>query len=583
MLSASALAPAANRLIPDEYATIQAAIDECVDGDVVIVAPGTYTGPGNRDIDFLGKAITVRSIDPNDPNVVAATIIDCEGSEAKRHRGFKFHSEEGLDSVLCGITIINGYGPKEQIGSYTRSHGGAIFCNNSSPTIKNCIISGNWADYDGGGIFCFDHSSPTISNCIIRENSAGYNGGGLYCSYSSPPIHRCTIADNSALRCGGGIYFWHSSSTISYSIISHNSTCLVPGGLGGGGIYCFRCNLTINHCMITGNSSGLYGGGFHCTLSNLTICHCIFTGNAAGYGGAICSYANSNPTAYNCILWANSAIHGSEIAIRTSHSPSQFTALYSNIQGGEEAVYISPNCILNWNVGNTVEDPLFYRPGYWEDNNIWIEGDYHLLPFSTCIDSGDPNYAAEPNETDFDGNPRVIGGRIDMGAYESNYIEVAMKFTPQALNPDSRGKWVKAHFVLPAGFMVEDVDAGKPAKIEPLGIESEYINVFINEDGLVEIEAAFGRAAFCSAATDYGPAEVTVVGLLASGQNFYGTDTIKIINKSFEYIGVLSSHWLEGGCGAPDWCGGGDLDHSSVVDFVDFAIFDGCCIEVIRQ
>ena len=162
-------------------------------------------------------------------------------------------------------------------------------------------------------------------------------------------------------------------------------------------------------------------------------------------------------------------------------------------------------------------------------------------------------------------------------------IEVAMQFTPRALNPDSRGKWVKAHFVLPAGFVVEDLDVSSPAKIEPLGIESEYINVFVNEDGLVEIEVVFGRAAFCGDATDYGPVEVTVIGLLTSGQYFYGTDTIKIINKTFEYLGVLASHWLEAGCGAPDWCGGGDLDHSSVVDFVDFAIFDGCCIEVIRQ
>ncbi|MBA7641265.1 hypothetical protein ES703_48941 [subsurface metagenome] len=300
--------------------------------------------------------------------------------------------------------------------------------------------------------------------------------------------------------------------------------------------------------------------------------------------------------------------------------------------------------------------------------------DYHLLPDSPCINAGDPNYIAEPNETDLDGKPRVIGGRIDMGAYEFNHIpiadagpdrevgawpdgiakvtldgsgsydddgqalsylwswtvdgntftatgisptielpvgkhiielivndgiddseadevvitviepiEVAMKFTPQALNPGSRGKWVKAHFVMPAGFMVEDVDAHTPATVAPLGIESEYINVFVNEDGLVEIEAAFGRAAFCGAATGSGPVEVTVVGLLTSGQYFYGTDTIKIINKSLEYLGVLASHWLEGGCGAPDWCGGVDLDHNSVVDFVDFAMFDGCCIEVIRQ
>ncbi len=162
-------------------------------------------------------------------------------------------------------------------------------------------------------------------------------------------------------------------------------------------------------------------------------------------------------------------------------------------------------------------------------------------------------------------------------------IEVAMQFTPQALNPGSKGNWVKAHFVLPEGFVIDDVDANTPAMIEPLGIESDYINVFINEDGLVEIEAAFSRADFCGAAISDGTIEVTVIGLLSSGQEFYGTDTIRIINNNLQYVGVLASHWLEAGCGRPDWCSGLDFDQDSVVNFVDFALFDGCCIEVIKN
>jgi len=162
-------------------------------------------------------------------------------------------------------------------------------------------------------------------------------------------------------------------------------------------------------------------------------------------------------------------------------------------------------------------------------------------------------------------------------------IEVALKFTPQALNPGSKGNWMKAHFVLPGEYSVEDVDANRPAVVEPGDIESDYMNVFINDDGLVEIEAAFERSAFCGIVTDGEPVQVRVVGSLTSGQQFYGTDTIKITTNHLKYLATLASHWLAGDCGKPDWCSGLDLDQDSAVDFVDYALFDGCCIEVIKE
>ncbi|HNS21294.1 MAG TPA: hypothetical protein PKH24_12395 [Sedimentisphaerales bacterium] len=87
-----------------EYPTIQAAINASVSGDTVLVAPGTYTGDGNRDIDFGGKAITVRS-----ETGPGTCIIDAQGSFADRHRGFNFHMGEQADSVLDGFTITGGY------------------------------------------------------------------------------------------------------------------------------------------------------------------------------------------------------------------------------------------------------------------------------------------------------------------------------------------------------------------------------------------------------------------------------------------------------------------------------------------
>lgn len=148
---------AMDRLVPSVYPTIQAGIDAAENGDVVIVAAGTYTGSGNKDLDFGGKAITVRSSDPEDPNVVAATIIDCENDG----RGFYFHSGETASSVVAGLTITNGHA----------DGGGGIYCNSSSPTTRNCIFSGNRAWLWGGGMEN-SNCSPTVTNCVFTGNIA---------------------------------------------------------------------------------------------------------------------------------------------------------------------------------------------------------------------------------------------------------------------------------------------------------------------------------------------------------------------------------------------------------------------------
>ncbi len=132
-------AQAATRLVPGQYPNIQAAVDASTDDDTVIVAPGAYTGEGNRDIDFKGKAITVRSEDGPEN-----CIIDCQGSDKHPRRGLYFRAQEGPDSVLDGFTITNG-----------------------------------WVGY-GGGISCIGESSLIITNCTLSGNTAGYASGGMY-------------------------------------------------------------------------------------------------------------------------------------------------------------------------------------------------------------------------------------------------------------------------------------------------------------------------------------------------------------------------------------------------------------------
>ncbi|MHC4501364.1 MAG: LamG-like jellyroll fold domain-containing protein, partial [Planctomycetota bacterium] len=155
--------------VPSEYPTIQAAIDAAVYGDTVIVEPGIYTGTGNRDIDFLGKAITVRSVAPYDPYIVAATVVDCNGTEAEPHRGFYFHSGEDAKSVLDGLTITNGY---------VWGGGGIYAENDSDPMITNCTITGN-SGSRGGGLYS-SGGNLTLTNCTFIGNSADWGGGGMY-------------------------------------------------------------------------------------------------------------------------------------------------------------------------------------------------------------------------------------------------------------------------------------------------------------------------------------------------------------------------------------------------------------------
>ena len=110
----------------------------------------------------------------------------------------------------------------------------------------------------------------------------------------------------------------------------------------------------------------------------------------------------------NCIFWANTggSFSGTEVPVVT----------YSNVEGGYSGI------------GNINADPRFVQLGYQDTSGDWVGGDFHLLPDSPCIDSGDPSFVYQPDETDLDGNPRVMNGRIDMGVYE--FINAADNNSP---------------------------------------------------------------------------------------------------------------------------------------------------------
>jgi parallel beta-helix repeat protein len=207
--------------VPDDFPTIQAGLDGVVNGDIVVVRDGTWTGAGNKNLDFGGKAITLMSeTGPNN------CVIDCGGDG----RGFYFRNGETPSSVVDGFTITNAV--IYYTGNFPDGWGAGILCISASPTIRNCIITGNQSiggdSGSGAGISCYSNASPDITNCIISNNS-GVWGGGIYCNFSSSPdISNCTLVGNSA-RGGGGIYVANSSWPLISDCIMWNNTATNAG------------------------------------------------------------------------------------------------------------------------------------------------------------------------------------------------------------------------------------------------------------------------------------------------------------------------------------------------------------------
>ena len=391
-------------------ATIQRAIDSASDGGTIVVAPGTYTGSGNRDIDFRGKAITVRSVDPNDPTIVANTVVSCEGSVHTRRGGFEFVSNEGPASSLHGISIVGGY----------TSDGGAIRIYNSSPTITRCRFVNNSANF-GGAIECSGEypnlAKPIIDSCQFENNTAYFGGAICFGVECTPILTNCIFRNNYSRADGGAIDNYTAELTVvNCTFITNRAS------IDGGAIHADNsndlCSLFVD-CLFVGNSAVLRGGAAY--THNDFFLNCTFADNRALVkGGGILSSYNGQTVLNDCILWGNrgsdSTVESAQVAGETSDN------------GMPQLNYC---CVEGWTgnlggISNTGLNPCFAKVGNWDPNgtpnnmvdDFFVMGDYHLLVASPCINAGDPNYVPEPNGTDLDGRARVFDGRIDMGAYE---------------------------------------------------------------------------------------------------------------------------------------------------------------------
>ena len=255
-----------NFSVPEDFPSIQSAIDNVFDGSSILVSEGTYF----ENINFQGKNITVESVAGKE-----STIIDggYAGSVVT------FENGENENAILNGFTIQNG----------TANYGGGILCeNNSSPNLKNLIITNNFANEQyssqGGGICCWN-SSPTLVNTSIIGNTANYGGGGIFCNSNS--------------------------------------------------------SLSLVNVTVIGNVTNTERNGIRCVNnSNLSLVNVTISENTGG----ICCTTGSIVSLLNCILWNNSPqeIHIEDVA--------SVNATYSAIKDGwtgigninEDPLFIEP-------------------------------------------------------------------------------------------------------------------------------------------------------------------------------------------------------------------------------------------------
>ena len=388
--------------VPEDYLSIQNAIDNSMENDTILVNSGTYIE--NIIIDNL-EIFLISSNGPQN------TIID------GNFNGSTINIDSPGNHVLInGFTIKNGIG--ELLNSGSR-FGGGIISHNTALTLDSLIIENNEA-FAGGGICIYNnYSSDTesiLKNSTIQNNTAS-EGGGIFIINQSLNIINSHVNQNGMIPfgSGGGLQALAANINIENSIIENNQSRF------GGGLYIGSSNSHIDKTVISNNVSDSHGGGIWIgSESNSEFIETLISDNIAdGFGGGVFSYdaniiINKSTIASNLILSTSSGagIYTEIGSTVIQNSIIYFNRLENNNSINENINGYSANNFSEYNVEySNIEANEGWIPNGIEiisNNPEFEENSYYLSDTSPCIDSGNPLYT-DPDNT-----------RLDMGAYYYN-------------------------------------------------------------------------------------------------------------------------------------------------------------------
>ena len=398
---------------------------------------------------------------------------------------------------INGITFANGFAEDQN----DRQVGGAIYNENATLSLVNCVIRDNNA-YAGGGVYS-EYGKTTFVNCAFKNNRAKYNGGAVYVYgfgvYSTTSFVNCEISNNKAEEgWGGGACSYGGETTFTNCAIANNTAywggginqgsidqtrpsgslslnnCVITGNYAlfygggvtskscdkttfascsitnntskgdGGGVYLDRCTTLLNNCVISGNKAAdidSEGGGVCSEYGKTTLVNCEVTkntsaGNTSYYGGGGLAHYAGEAYYYNCTIADNSAAYGGGVRCGTSNLYAYNTIIARNSASKSGADVYLPFDLSKANAYNTLSGYASWASGA---NNLTYDSskplftnpsanNYTLASNSQAINKG--NNQNVTTYVDLAGNIRIFGGTVDLGARES-------RFTPSSVYPET--------------------------------------------------------------------------------------------------------------------------------------------------